>query len=206
MHVDMACQLCQSRRSPPFIRKDFTGAFQPSGAFARGLQSVFGGRIQQFLKPAFDSQRRGGVPCTQFAPQTRGTNERRPRQLHSRGWQWPQGLRLLPDSGGHRHGKKQAVQPTETVTVGRAGRVDDQCARTAHHRHAACAAEIVASQQQQEMGIVMGVQRDLVLGHRWLELGQRQRTHVALLAIVAKKAPVGEGLRNSRHRTGHVGR
>ena len=48
MHVDMACQLCQSRRSPPFIRKDFTGAFQPSGAFARGLQSVFGGRIQQF--------------------------------------------------------------------------------------------------------------------------------------------------------------
>ena len=57
-------------------------------------------------------------------------------------------------------------------------------------------------QQQQEMRIVVGVHIHLVLGHRGSQFGQRQRTYLALRAVVAKEAPVGEGLPSGRQGKG----
>ena len=57
MHVDLACQFRQRRRTPPLVGEDFARAFQPRRAFLGfALHQVCGG-IQQFLEAAFHRQR-----------------------------------------------------------------------------------------------------------------------------------------------------
>jgi hypothetical protein len=80
-----------------------------------------------------------------------------------------------------------------------ARRIQHQCALAANGRHALRAAEIVALQQQQEMGVLVRVLVHVVLGHGRPQFGKRQRTDFALRAIVSKKTSVSEGGRGGRH-------